>query len=204
MSLRRALARLGTGPLREEALAQHIYPLFSKSLEMSGIYLANHSLGRPLDQTEEDLCKGFRLWQSKLGDAWEGWLEEQQAHRWRLVQLIGAPRSDCIIPKASAGQGLRTILNGLPGVPRVVSTTGEFDSIDVILKQYAALDRIALQQVPCENRGWRPRSHSPGRKDPALAGSAGPIASDVHVRPDRSATGPLGEALPRIRLAPGD
>jgi kynureninase len=151
MSLAKALDGLGTGPLTEEALGRHVYPLFSKSLGGSGIYLANHSLGRPPDQTEEDLCEGFRVWQSKLGDAWEWWLEEQQAHRSRLSQLIGASRSDCIIPKASAGQGLRTILNGLPGVPRVVSTTGEFDSIDVILKQYAAMDRITLQQVPCES-----------------------------------------------------
>jgi hypothetical protein len=151
MSLANALAGLGKGPLTEEALERHIYPLFSKSLTGSPIYLANHSLGRPPDQTEEDLCEGFRLWQSKLRDAWEWWLEEQQAHRSRLGQLIGARRPDCIIPKASAGQGLRTILNGLPGVPRVVSTTGEFDSIDVILKQYAALDKITLQQVPCES-----------------------------------------------------
>jgi kynureninase len=151
MSLAKALAGLGTGPLTEEALGRHIYPLFSKSLGGSGIYLANHSLGRPPDQTEEDLCEGFRLWQSKLGDAWEWWLEEQQAYRSRIAQLVGAPRSDYIVPKASAGQGLRTILNGLPGVPRVVSTTGEFDSIDVILKQYAALGRITLQQILCES-----------------------------------------------------
>jgi kynureninase len=151
MSLAKALANLGTEALTEESLSRHLYPLFSKSLEESGIYLANHSLGRPPDQTEEDLCEGFRLWQSKLGDAWEWWLEEQQAHRSRIAQLIGAPRPDCIVPKASAGQGLRTILNGLPGVPRLVSTTGEFDSVDVILKQYAALGRITLQQVECES-----------------------------------------------------
>ncbi len=151
MSLAKALDGIGTGALTEESLSRRVYPLFSKSLGISGIYLANHSLGRPLDQTEEDLCEGFRLWQSKLGDAWEWWLEEQEAHRSRLARLIGAPRSDCIVPKASAGQGLRTILNSLPGVPRVVSSTGEFDSIDVILKQYAALGRITLHQAPCES-----------------------------------------------------
>jgi kynureninase len=151
MSVAKELASLGTGALTEESLSRHVYPLFSKSLGGSGIYLANHSLGRPPDQTEEDLCEGFRLWQSKLGDAWEWWLEEQQAHRSRIAQLIGAPRSDCIVPKVSAGQGLRTILNGLSGVPRVISTMGEFDSVDVILKQYAALGRITLQQVQCES-----------------------------------------------------
>src|SRR5882757_9454926 len=94
-----AVATLGHGLLTEEALRRHIFPLFSRSLAAPGIYLANHSLGRPLDQTEEDLCEGFEHWQTKLGDAWDPWQEEEQQHRSRLAQLIGAPRMDCIIPK---------------------------------------------------------------------------------------------------------
>jgi kynureninase len=150
MSLADAVAAIGPGALTEDALRRHIFPLFSKTLAMPGIYLANHSLGRPLDQTEDDLREGFHHWQTKLGDAWDPWLEEEQAHRTRIAQLIGAPRPDCIVPKTSAGQGLRTVLNALPGVPRVVSTTSEFDSIDVILKQYAALGKITLQLVTCQ------------------------------------------------------
>jgi kynureninase len=149
MNLADAVAAMGPGALSEDALRRHVFPLFSKTLARPGIYLANHSLGRPLDQTEDDLREGFQLWQSRLGDAWEPWLEEEQAHRSRLAQLIGASRTDCVVPKTSAGQGLRTVLNALPGVPRVVSTTGEFDSVDVILKQYAAVGRISLQLVGC-------------------------------------------------------
>jgi kynureninase len=149
MNLTDAVAAMGSGALSEDRLRLHVFPLFSKTLARPGIYLANHSLGRPLDQTEDDLCEGFQLWQSKLGNAWDGWMDEEQAHRSRLAQLIGATRADCVIPKTSAGQGLRTVLNALPGVPRVVSTTGEFDSIDVILKQYAAVGRISLQLVGC-------------------------------------------------------
>ena len=149
MSLEQAISAIGPGPLTEDALRLHIFPLFSNTLAAPGIYLANHSLGRPLDQTEDDLREGFHRWQTKLGDAWGAWIEEEQAHRWRLAQLIGATRLDCIIPKTSAGQGLRTILNALSGVPRVVATTEEFDSIDVILKQYAAVGRISLQLVTC-------------------------------------------------------
>jgi kynureninase len=150
MSLADAFSALGPGELTEDALRLHVFPLFSKTLARPGIYLANHSLGRPLDQTEDDLREGFHLWQTKLGDAWESWLEEERAHRSRFAQLIGASRPDCIVPKASAGQGLRTVLNALPGMPRVVSTTGEFDSIDVILKQYAVLGKISLQLVSCQ------------------------------------------------------
>jgi kynureninase len=149
MSLAQAVASIGPGPLTEDALRLHIFPLFSNTLATPGIYLANHSLGRPLNQTDDDLREAFHLWQTRLGDAWESWLAEEQAHRSRLAQLIGAPRSDCIVPKTSAGQGLRTILNALPDPPRVVSTTSEFDSVDVILKQYAAVGRISLHLVPC-------------------------------------------------------
>jgi kynureninase len=70
-----------------------------------------------------------------------------------LAQLIGAARPDCIVPKTSAGQGLRTVLNALPGKPRVLSTTSEFDSIDVILKQYSAAGRIQLESVPIHTDG---------------------------------------------------
>jgi kynureninase len=150
MNLTDAVAAMGSGALSEEHLRLHVFPLFSATLARSGIYLANHSLGRPLDQTEDDLREGFYLWQSKLGDAWDEWTEEEQAHRSRLAQLVGAPRPDCIVPKTSAGQGLRTVLNALGDVPRVVSTMGEFDSVDVILKQYAAVGRISLQLVDYE------------------------------------------------------
>jgi kynureninase len=153
MNLVEAVAAMGSDALTEDTLRRRVFPLFSKTLARPGIYLANHSLGRPLDQTEDDLREWVQIWQSKLGDAWEPWLEEEQAHRSRLAQLIGASRADCVVPKTSAGQGLRTVLNALSGVPRVVSTTGEFDSVDVILKQYAAVGRIRLRCVNCEASG---------------------------------------------------
>lgn len=75
------------------------------------------------------------------------------AHRSRLAQLLGAPRSDCVVPKVSAGQGLRAILNTYDTVPRVVATQGEFDSIDVILREYARRGRIALRLVEARRDG---------------------------------------------------
>ena len=116
-------------------------------MSSNSLYLANHSLGRPLDAMADDVAEATAVWYSELGDAWDAWLEERQAFRTRIAALIGATQVDCVIPKTSAGQGLRTVLNALPGKPRVISTRGEFDSIDVILKQYAALQRIELQWV---------------------------------------------------------
>ena len=51
------------------------------------------------------------------------------------------------MPKTSAGQGLRAVLNTYDRVPRVVATRGEFDSLDVILREYARRGRIALTFV---------------------------------------------------------
>jgi kynureninase len=101
----------------------------------------------------DDVAEATSAWYSEMGEAWDVWLGERQAFRTRIATLIGAPRADCIIPKTSAGQGLRTVLNALPGKPRVISTRGEFDSIDVILKQYSALERIDLQWAEPDGNG---------------------------------------------------
>ena len=148
-----AVAQLGPGPLTEESVQQHIAPLFSRVLASDRVYLANHSLGRPLDAIAEDVREATSLWETKLGDAWYAWLAEQTAFRARIAQLIHAPRVDCIVPKTSAGQGLRAVLNALPGTPRVLSTRGEFDSIDLLLKQYASLGRIELHWVEADAEG---------------------------------------------------
>jgi kynureninase len=146
-SIDAAVAALNPGPLTEDSVRTHLFPLFSRTLAAPGIYLENHSLGRPLDQTENDLCEAARLWQTKLGTAWMEWSQAEKDHRARIAQIINAPRPDCIVPKVSAGQGLRTVLNALPGTPRVIATTAEFDSVDVILKQYAAAGRIHLKLI---------------------------------------------------------
>jgi kynureninase len=146
-TIQEAVDKLPPGPLTEESIRRHIAPLFSRTLASEHIYLANHSLGRPLDQMTEDIRESTALWETKLGDAWDEWLVEQEAFRERIATMIGAPRADCVVPKTSAGQGLRAILNASPNKLRVLSTRGEFDSIDLILKQYAALDRIEMQWV---------------------------------------------------------
>ena len=145
----RAVGALGDGPLTEAGVAAHLAPLFTRVLERRGaaIDLAGHSLGRPLDATAADVAEAIALWQRRLGDAWDTWLEEVAAYRARLGELLHAPRADCVVPKASAGQGLRAVLNTYARVPRVLATQGEFDSIDVILRHYARRGRIGLTLV---------------------------------------------------------
>src|SRR5215467_7671846 len=150
-----AVGALGNGPLSEAGIATHVAPLFSRVLERrrSAIDLTNHSLGRPLDATAVDVAEALALWAARLGDAWDAWLAELDAYRSRLARLLGAPRPDSIVPKTSAGQGMRAILNSYDGVPRVVATRGEFDSIDVILRQYARRGRIDLTLVEPREHG---------------------------------------------------
>jgi kynureninase len=144
-----AVTALGPGALREVGLQAHVAPLFSRvRAAFSGrVYLANHSLGRPLDATDDDVHEGVAAWYAQMGGAWDAWDAEMTACRGRLAQLLHAPRADCVVPKTSAGQGLRAILNTYDGVPRVVATRGEFDSLDVILREYARRGRIALSFV---------------------------------------------------------
>jgi len=148
-SIEAAVAALGPGPLTADGLAQNIAPLFSRVLRRntSEIYLANHSLGRPLDATTDDVTEAVGLWQTRMGRAWDDWSGEMNGYRGRLARLLGAPRADCVVPKTSAGQGLRAVLNTYDEVPRVVATRGEFDSIDIILRQYAQRKRIRLHFV---------------------------------------------------------
>lgn len=149
-SIGSAARALGRGPLDAAGLRQAVWPLFSRVLAREDIYLANHSLGRPLDRTAEDVRSALDAWYRDLGNAWDEWLAEREQFRALTAKLVGAPRSDCIVPKTSAGQGLRAVLNALEGEPRVATTDGEFDSIDFILRNYRKRGRIALRVTP-----WR-------------------------------------------------
>lgn len=149
--MKEAIARLGSGPLTENGLREHIWPLFSRVLARPGIYLANHSLGRPLDSVAGEIGAGVDQWYERLDEAWEddGWPAEIDRFREGVARLIGAPSGDCVVPKTSAGQGLRAVLNALPvdRPLRIVATRGEFDSIDFILKTYAHKGRAEVRWV---------------------------------------------------------
>ena len=143
-----AIAKLGPGPLREQSLREHIFPLFSRVLKRREIYLANHSLGRPLDQTANDIAEAMNAWYEFMDDAWEPWLQEMASFRARVAELTGASRTDCVVPKSSVGQGLRAVANALkPQRPAVIATRGEFDSVDFILKVYQERGRADVRWI---------------------------------------------------------
>lgn len=133
----------------EAWLKKEIYPKFSRVLARNEIYLANHSLGRPPDRMAEDLRAALDAWYHDMDGAWALWLEGRERFRALTGKLVGAPKN-LIIPKTSAGQGLRAVLNSFTRKPRVLTSDGEFDSLDFILRVYRQQGRIELKIVP-----WR-------------------------------------------------
>ncbi len=139
-----AIEKLGPGALDRALIAQHVRPLFARTLAGGKVYLANHSLGRPLDAVEADLAEGARLWGGLLRDAWTPWLAEEQAYRAGLASLLHLPRADCVVPRVSAGSALRAVLNTLPAGATVLTTDAEFVSVSVVLAQYVAAGRLRV------------------------------------------------------------
>lgn len=134
--------------LDEAWLREHVWPRFSRVLQRKEIYLANHSLGRPPDRTAEDVRAALDAWYRDMDGAWRFWMEGREAFRSLVARLVHAPSADCIVPKTSAGQGLRAVLNALPGTPRVLASDAEFDSLDFILRVYRDKGRIQLKALP--------------------------------------------------------
>lgn len=195
---------MGPGALSESGLRDHVFPLFSRVLERgreSGeIYLANHSLGRPMDAVEADVREGLGYWYDHLGNAWDAWMPEHDAHRARIAAVIGCGRADCVVPKTSAAQGLRAVLNAIPGEGpiSVVSTRGEFDSIDSVLKMHHHRGRARVAWAEPDERG-RFEADDLVRAIGDLPSGAGPklvVVSAVYF-----VTGQVVEGLDRVIAA---
>src|ERR687891_1964698 len=106
--------------LDETWLKQHVWPRFGRVLERGEIYLANHSLGRPPDRMADDVRAALDAWYQDMDGAWELWLEGRERFRALTGKLVGAA-GNLIIPKTSAGQGLRAVLNSFPKKAKVVT-----------------------------------------------------------------------------------
>ena len=136
--------------LDEAFLRRSVWPRFSRVRQRKEIYLANHSLGRPPDRMAEDVRAALDAWYADMDGAWHAWLEAREQFRRLTARLVNAPSADCIVPKTSAGQGLRAVLNSFPGKVKVLSSDAEFDSLDFILRVYRQKGRIDIAVSPFE------------------------------------------------------
>ena len=89
--------------------------------------------------------RAIDAWYRDMGGAWDLWLATRDEWRRLTAKLVHAPSADCIVPKTSAGQGLRAVLNTFTTRPRVLTTNAEFDSLDFILRVYRDKGRIDLK-----------------------------------------------------------
>jgi len=160
-SINEAVGALGSGPLDESRLIEHVWPLFSRVSNRPEVYLANHSLGRPLDRMAHDVQHALDMWYDDMDAVWSdrggagGWLDAIDRYRELVARLIGCPRSDAVVPKTAAGQGVRAVFNALSDrghVPRVIMTRNEFDSTDFIAKTYADKGRAHVSYVEPSRR----------------------------------------------------
>lgn len=135
-------------PFSEREIRGQIAPLFSRH-NPNGVYLANHSLGRPLDSMADDMAEYLEHWYSDLDEAWTPWLKEIEAFSAAVAGILRMPEGGSVTLKTSAGQGLRAVLGCfLPKKPRVICSAMEFDSVDFILRTYEERGLIELVQVP--------------------------------------------------------
>jgi len=142
--------------LHEAALQQRVWPRFARVLRRPEIYLASHSLGRPPDRTAYDVRAALDAWYRDMDGAWDLWMQGREGFRNLTARLVNAPSADCIVPKTSAGQGLRAVLNALPGKPRVLTSDAEFDSLDFILRVYRDKGRADLKVLRFERFAYEP------------------------------------------------
>jgi kynureninase len=133
--------------LDESWLRRDVWPRFSRVLGRNEIYLANHSLGRPPDRVADDVRAALDAWYRDMDGAWELWMDGRERFRALTAKLLNVDAKS-IVPKTSAGQGLRAVLNSFVNKPRVLTTDAEFDSLDFILRVYRDKGRIELKVLP--------------------------------------------------------
>ena len=151
--------RIGVDPSDAEPVDDH--DAGARALAAS-VYDTCVTIGadRVRTSSASDRLPRLDAWYARMDGAWEFWLDGMSRFRALVAALIGCGRPDAVVPRVSAGQGLRAGLNALPAeAPRVVATRCEFDSVDFILKTYEHRGRADLRWVATDERGLvRPES----------------------------------------------
>ena len=117
-----------------------------------GIYLLNHSVGRPPVTTRETWIEGFiDPWEQGGEEVWPRWLESIDHFRAALAELLNSDVAS-ICPQANLSSALTKILQSfrLPEKKRVLLyTEQDFPSIAFVLQQ-AARNGFVLRHIPAD------------------------------------------------------
>lgn len=115
-----------------------------------GIYLLNHSVGRPPNSTRSALFEGFLVpWESAGENVWEHWLIAIDEFREALAELLNGHKSD-FCPQVNLSSALTKIIASLApseSKPTILYTEQEFPSIAFVLQQ-AVKQGYQLKMLP--------------------------------------------------------
>ena len=79
----------------------------------AGIYLLNHSVGRPPRGTREQASERFfGLWEHGEAEVWPGWLQQIDGFRSQLAGLLNARMED-FCPQTNLSSALTKLMHSL-------------------------------------------------------------------------------------------
>jgi kynureninase len=103
-----------------------------------GIYLLNHSVGRPPRSAQNFAdTHFFQHWQTQADDVWPQWLQEIDGFRQALARLLNSPFEN-FCPQTNLSGALTKVLGALPrdsGRNVIVYCEQDFPSIGFVLEQ---------------------------------------------------------------------
>lgn len=115
-----------------------------------GIYLLNHSVGRPPRNSRDTITQGFfEPWESGDAEVWPLWIERIEAFRCVLGRLLNAPAED-FCPQVNLSSALVKIIYSLPRTPGrnvVLMSEQDFPTMGFVLAQAERVG-IEVRMIP--------------------------------------------------------
>lgn len=123
-----------------------------KFVSHDGIYLLNHSVGRPpVSARNQVLEQFFDPWESGDAEIWPIWIQQIELFRTALGRLLNAQATD-FCPQTNLSSAVTKIVHSLPrqaGKSTIVYTEQDFPSMGFVLTQ-AERAGYTLRMIPAD------------------------------------------------------
>ena len=126
-----------------------------------GIYLLNHSVGRPPVSSRKHLLESyFEPWEHAGADVWPAWLKQIEGFRSALGLLLNAHVSD-LCPQTNVSSALTKLVHSItvrPGRKKILLHAESFPSMGFVVQRAAklgyGLTMIPAPMDPCDINTW--------------------------------------------------
>ncbi|MFK8050551.1 MAG: aminotransferase class V-fold PLP-dependent enzyme [Halioglobus sp.] len=122
----------------------------SKFIPHDGIYLLNHSVGRPPVGARDSIANGFfEHWEHGDAEVWPLWIEQIESFRDELATLLNAQAED-FCPQVNLSSALTKVVQALPRATNknvIVMTEQDFPSMGFVLSQ-AQKSGFDIRMIP--------------------------------------------------------